>query len=525
MSGTRLPGAPIFQQTILVCALIGTAQMTWGVLVPVLPLYLDRYGLAVGLLGPIVAAFAVGRILANIPAGLALRRLPPRAYLWAVMLGLALVTALTGLASSAPALIAFRLVAGVFGGAAVTIGFAVLVAGAPAERRGRVMATATIVQMSAGAVGALLGGAVVGAVGPGWTFVVAAVPALACLGWDAVRPASTYWSAPTRPVATRGPSAYGKRSWLLIALCGLSFATFFVRFAGEQGLVPVLAYAGGGLRPFTLGLATAAGTVVSLAAMPVIGRWVDGGARISLLIPAGAGAAAALLALPVLHVPVGFSAAIVMYSLATSVIGVLPGVITGDAYPAAMAGGIIGLTRTAGDVGAAVGPLAVFGVAGVAGDEAACAVLAGIFVVSVAGLVVALPRRRRVIRGAVISGAGRGREMGFPTANLAVTDHRELPADGIYFGWFRLDGPGETHPALLSVGTNPTFGDGGRTAEAHVLDLDEDLYGRSAEVQIVTLIRRQARFDSVAALVAAMDRDKDVARGLIAGREREPLPW
>src|SRR4051812_44254285 len=115
----------VTEQTILVCSVIGTAQMTWGVIVPVLPLYLGRYGLAVGLLGPVVAAFAIGRIIANIPAGLALRRLAPRAYLWVVVIGLAVVTALTGLASSAGALIAFRLVAGVFGGAAVTIGFAV----------------------------------------------------------------------------------------------------------------------------------------------------------------------------------------------------------------------------------------------------------------------------------------------------------------------------------------------------------------------------------------------------------------
>ncbi|XVU29394.1 MFS transporter [Actinoplanes sp. CA-054009] len=388
------------EQTVLVCALIGTAQMTWGVTVPVLPVYLDSYGIAVGLLGPLVAAFAVGRILANIPAGLALRRFPARTYLRAVLLALALVTALTGLAGAAGPLIGFRLVAGVLGGAAVTVGFALLVAGAPPARRGAVMATATVVQMSTAGAGALLGGAVVGLVGPAWTFAVAALPVLAVLLWDLARPAVHYWSfaAPApqhgvqagEPVRVKVP----KRTWLLGALCAEAFATFFVRFAGEQGLVPVLAYDSGGLKPFTLGLATAAGTVASLAAMPLIARWVDRGARIALLVPAGIAGAAAMLCLPLLHVPAGFALAIVAYSLATSVIGVLPGVITGDAFPASAAGGVIGLTRTAGDIGAAVGPLAVFAVAGFAGYEAACAVLAALFLVAAAGLVTALLRHR-----------------------------------------------------------------------------------------------------------------------------------
>jgi DHA1 family multidrug resistance protein-like MFS transporter len=386
------------EQTLLVCALIGTAQMTWGVTVPVLPLYLDAYGMAVGLLGPLVAAFAVGRILVNIPAGLALRRFAPRAYLRFVLLGLALVTALTGLATSAGPLIGFRLAAGVLGGAAVTVGFALLVAGAPAGRRGSVMATATVVQMSTAGAGALLGGSVVGLVGPSWTFAVAALPVLAVLLWDAARPAVHYWTPSAAPrTGIPDKRTVPRATWLLVALCAEAFATFFVRFAGEQGLVPVLAYDSGGLKPFTLGLATAAGTLASLAAMPFIARWVDRGARIALLVPAGIAGAVALLGLPLLHVPAGFAVAIVAYSLATSVIAVLPGVITGDAYPPSAAGGVIGFTRTAGDIGAALGPLAVFAVAGLAGYRAACAVLAAVFLLAAGGLVAALLRHRRTL--------------------------------------------------------------------------------------------------------------------------------
>ncbi|WP_212998883.1 MFS transporter [Winogradskya consettensis] len=402
------PVSSTAEQTVLLCALIGTAQMTWGVVVPVLPLFLDRYGIAAGLLGTVVTAFGVGRVVANVPAGLALRRIAARPYLRTVMIALAAVTACTGLAHSAGTLIGLRLIAGILGGAAVTIGFAVLVAGSPPGRRGAVMATATVVQMSAGAIGSVLGGAVVGFAGPSWTFAIAALPVLACLLWDAARPATQYWTtpAPAAPPVAGAPKVSlwrgTGRTWLLVALCGLSFATFFARFAGEQGLVPVIAYGTGGLTPFTLGLATAAGTLVSLAAMPLVGRWVDGGARARLLVPGGIAAATGLFLLPLMHVPVGFAAAIVVYSVGTGVVGILPGVITGDAYPAEAAGGIVGLTRTAGDLGAAIGPVSVFAVADLAGDTAACAVLAVLVFLAVGGLIAALPRRQApVLAGAV----------------------------------------------------------------------------------------------------------------------------
>ncbi|WP_306208021.1 MFS transporter [Actinoplanes sp. RD1] len=396
------------RQTLLVCALIASAQMTWGVVVPVLPLHLDRFGIAATLLGTVVTAFGVGRVLANLPAGLALRWLPARTYLRVVLLALAAVTALTGAAHSAGALIGLRLVAGVLGGAAVTIGFAVLVAGAPAERRGAVMATATVVQMSGAAAGSVLGGAVVGLVGTGGTFVVAALPVLACLVWDLISPATHYWAAPAPaaggpPLTLRG---FGHTP-LLVALCGVSFATFFARFAGEQGLVPVMAYDTGGLTPFTLGLATAAGTVAGLATMPLIGRWIDRGARARLLIPAGVVTAVALVALPLLHTPIGYAAAIVAYSVGTGVVGVLPGVITGDAYPAGAAGAIVGLTRTAGDLGAAAGPVTVFAVASGAGTLVACTVLGLLVVLAVAGLLATLPARARTEKQLTTEGATR----------------------------------------------------------------------------------------------------------------------
>src|SRR3546814_13407127 len=72
--GVTAPASGLRTQTLVLCALIGTAQMTWGVVVPLLPLYVAAFGLGVSALGPVVAAFAVGRIIANVPSGLLLRR-------------------------------------------------------------------------------------------------------------------------------------------------------------------------------------------------------------------------------------------------------------------------------------------------------------------------------------------------------------------------------------------------------------------------------------------------------------------
>ncbi|AWB88463.1 MFS transporter [Salinibacterium hongtaonis] len=366
----RLPGER--EQTILVCALIGAAQMTWGSIVPVLPLFMEQFGLGVVMLGPVIAAFAVGRVVANIPAGLALRWWRPRWYLHSVLIALALVTAVTGFAAAPGFLIAARVLAGVLGGAAVTIGFAVLVAGAPAERRGRAMATATVVQMGAAAVGSLVGGIAVTYVGVQGAFIASAVPLLLVIGWDVLRPAAFYWDAHTRSVSAldvehqRGPAPRARLSggWgLLAALAGVSFAAFFARFAGEQGLIPVMAYGEGGMTPIGLGIALAAGTVASLLVLGPVGRWVDRGARTSVVLVSAVAASAVLIALPMLGEPFGFAVAVVLYSVATSVTNIVPGVVTGEQYTSREVGTVVGITRTAGDAGAAIGPLVVFALA------------------------------------------------------------------------------------------------------------------------------------------------------------------
>jgi riboflavin kinase / FMN adenylyltransferase len=119
----------------------------------------------------------------------------------------------------------------------------------------------------------------------------------------------------------------------------------------------------------------------------------------------------------------------------------------------------------------------------------------------------ALGRPHRV-EGVVVHGYRRGRQLGFPTANIATAPFTALPADGVYAGRFVL---GDRRlPAAVSVGSNPTFSGTVRTVEAYVLDADEDFYGHEVGIDFVARLRGQERYDDLDELVTAI-RD-DVAR-------------
>jgi riboflavin kinase/FMN adenylyltransferase len=121
----------------------------------------------------------------------------------------------------------------------------------------------------------------------------------------------------------------------------------------------------------------------------------------------------------------------------------------------------------------------------------------------------ALGRPHRV-DGIVVRGEGRGRQLGFPTANVHTERHVAIPADGIYAGWAVLHG--RRLPAAVSVGTNPTFEGRQRTVEAYILDFDEDIYGVQLGVEFVERLRGMVRFDSVGELVEQMGRDVERTR-------------
>ncbi|MFE9664516.1 bifunctional riboflavin kinase/FAD synthetase [Streptomyces sp. NPDC005955] len=132
----------------------------------------------------------------------------------------------------------------------------------------------------------------------------------------------------------------------------------------------------------------------------------------------------------------------------------------------------------------------------------------------VAGAAEILGRPHRV-EGVVVRGAQRGRELGYPTANVETLPHTAIPADGVYAGWLQVGD--ESMPAAISVGTNPTFDGTARTVEAYAIDrVDLDLYGLHVAVDFLAYVRGMVKFETIDDLLVAMAEDVRQSKTLIA---------
>jgi len=116
--------------------------------------------------------------------------------------------------------------------------------------------------------------------------------------------------------------------------------------------------------------------------------------------------------------------------------------------------------------------------------------------------------RPYVLSGTVIRGDGRGKQLGYPTANLQLESMRKvIPQDGIYFA--RVAVGQTTYFGMVSIGVRPTFTENGqRTVEVNILDFDRDLYGTILRIQFLKRLRDERRFETAEALIEQMDRDK-----------------
>jgi riboflavin kinase/FMN adenylyltransferase len=127
------------------------------------------------------------------------------------------------------------------------------------------------------------------------------------------------------------------------------------------------------------------------------------------------------------------------------------------------------------------------------------------------------------VRSIVVRGEQRGRELGYPTANLSPALEGYIPADGVYAGWLRVIDPADPDaasprlPAAISIGNNPTFeGVPDKQVEAHVLDATLDLYDRVVEVSFVEFVRGMLKFDGIDELTAQIDRDVELVREILS---------
>lgn len=120
--------------------------------------------------------------------------------------------------------------------------------------------------------------------------------------------------------------------------------------------------------------------------------------------------------------------------------------------------------------------------------------------------------RPYMLAGVVVRGSERGRLLRFPTANLRIPATRTVPADGVYAALTEVDG--QHWPSVVNVGARPTFGDGERFVEVHLLDFDGELYDRRISVAFVERLRDTRRFESAEALREQIARDIEAARAL-----------
>jgi riboflavin kinase / FMN adenylyltransferase len=124
------------------------------------------------------------------------------------------------------------------------------------------------------------------------------------------------------------------------------------------------------------------------------------------------------------------------------------------------------------------------------------------------------------VPGTVVPGSRRGRELGYPTANLALLPNQALPADGVYATWAWRPATGEVLPSLTSIGTRPTFDDDARLVEVHILDYDADLYSETLSAHFVNYLRPQVRYEGIEPLIKQMNADAAQARAILASAPR-----
>jgi riboflavin kinase/FMN adenylyltransferase len=152
---------------------------------------------------------------------------------------------------------------------------------------------------------------------------------------------------------------------------------------------------------------------------------------------------------------------------------------------------------------------------GIEGDISSSAIRRSLAAGEVEAAASMLGRRYRV-EGKVVPGDRRGRELGFPTANIEPTGSLAVPMDGIYATVINADG--KRRMAATSIGVRPTFeSDGARIIEAYILDFDGDIYGQDVQLEFVKRLRGEMKFDGAETLINQMNRDVSEAREVLTG--------
>lgn len=120
------------------------------------------------------------------------------------------------------------------------------------------------------------------------------------------------------------------------------------------------------------------------------------------------------------------------------------------------------------------------------------------------------------VSGKVMPGVQEGRKLGFPTANIEVTAEKLIPASGVYAVTARLEGSAALKPAMMNIGTRPTFGENEQTLEVHILDFEDNIYGKELLVSFDRRLRGERKFRSAEDLADQLRKDAEEVRHIAA---------
>lgn len=346
-----------------IAAVIAATQMAWGVLTPVLPAFADSLGLDPAGIGILVAAFGLGRIVANIPAGYLGVRVNRHHLLIGGALGVVAFTTAGGMVSTFEGLLVLRLLTGVAGGIAMTSGQTLVVDAVGPGSTTRAMATLQGLQLAGGAIGPALGGLAAARLGIRAPFFVAGVVCLVFVAWiltsRSIRIALIEAGRPSRRAERvgTGPGRPARRG--LAATYVVGFAVFYSRFGIQQTLLPLVALQAAGLSVGELGVLFSAMAAVNIACLLLVGTLTDRiGTRPMIVWPLAAVAVVtSLFALP--DSPLPFIILCLMFGVVTGVGGPVPAAYLAEITAGFERGPAVGIYRTFGDLAGIVGPVVI----------------------------------------------------------------------------------------------------------------------------------------------------------------------
>lgn len=379
-------------------------QLGFGLVIPVLPFFVQTFGGTEAAVGAAVAAYGLARLLFDLPMGHLTERAGRRPVL---MIGEAITVAGSlgcGLALTYPQLLAFRFVGGIGSATVLTVGQIIVADVSKRENRGRLMSVyMTFFQLAVG-IGPVFGGALNQALGPRSPFLVFALLALLALTIAFFRLPETRKlqaaSAGPRVERPGEPSILGRLmrnpGFVLVGLIG--FAATAARTGGIFSAVPATAYRFGGLTPGQVGLAITVANLLNFGTVSGAGFLADRFGRKATIVPGGAlvGISFVLFSFQTSY-PM-FVVAAIFWGIGSALYNSPASAYAADLAPSGAIGTTMGIYRMLSDVGYVVGPLAIGVIADGVGPVGALLTVAGMFVVIVVPFLLYAPETRRPVK-------------------------------------------------------------------------------------------------------------------------------